>query len=41
MPCPHFAGEIIGNGVCELREVIYDRLGIADYMFRIGTYVRS
>eukprot|EP01138_Halocafeteria_seosinensis_P003648 gb/GECG01003727.1/.p1 GENE.gb/GECG01003727.1/~~gb/GECG01003727.1/.p1 ORF type:complete len:2477 (+),score=283.27 gb/GECG01003727.1/:1-7431(+) len=32
-----YVGEIIGNGVCELREVLYDKLGIADYMFRIGT----
>jgi uncharacterized membrane protein YgcG len=31
-----YAGEVVGDAVCDARESYYRRLGIADYMFRLG-----
>jgi hypothetical protein len=32
-----YTGEVVGDAVCDAREAYYRRLGIADYMFRMGT----
>jgi len=31
-----YTGEIVGDAVCDAREAYYRKLGIADYMFRMG-----